>query len=330
MKKKLTINDIAAQANVSKTTVSRFLNHKYDNMSEATKNKIAQTIEASGYQPNRQAQTLKTASTHTIGVSVADLSNLYTSRLLKGISTFLHQTQYQMIIMDADNNLQREQNNLQVLLNENIDGLIIQPLAHHPDTYQIIQDNSLPTIQVDRYVEPFTWPAVVSDNFQKSVEVAKLLEKNNFKHIIIISNNITGISSRMNRVQGITSHLQANDISYELLEIDGSNDWQIQLQSKIKQSYKKVAIYALNSQVLWPIMRVLNTSNLKVPQDVGVIGFNDDDLADLVAPGITAIEQNPILIGETAVQQLIDNLKQHESNTDITRIEAKIEIRNSL
>ncbi|WP_252895438.1 LacI family DNA-binding transcriptional regulator [Fructilactobacillus florum] len=97
-------------------------------MSEATKNKIEATIAKLHYQPNRNAQSLKTNQSYLLGVSVADISNPYTPRLLKGINDYLQSTRYQIMIMDADNSVQLEQANIQKLLRDEIDGLLLQPL----------------------------------------------------------------------------------------------------------------------------------------------------------------------------------------------------------
>lgn len=330
MNKKITINEIAQSAHVSKTTVSRFLNKKYENMSEATKTKIEETIKAYDYQPNRQAQTLKTNSSLTIGISVADLSNLYTSRLLKGISQAFRDTNYQLLIMDADNNLDRELNNLQMLLNEKVDGIILQPLSHLPTQYQLLIDHDIPVIQVDRYVEPFTFPAIVSDNFQKSLEIADLIQANNYQQVIVLANQISGISSRMNRFDGLSNALSDTKIIVNLIEIDLDDFWQENLTSLIKTP-TKTAIFALNGQVLWEVVRYLQTKKISYPHDIGLVGYDDDNFADLIQPGISVIKQAPLKIGETAANQLLAKLQSNiPLNIENIRISATLELRESL
>jgi len=144
MDKKITINDIAAKAGVSKTTISRYLNDKFDNMSKTTKVRIEQTIAELDYRPNRQAQALKSRNSFLIGVSVADISNMYTSRLLKGIGDYFQKTHYQVLIMDADNNVDRELSNLEKMMTEQIDGIILQPLVHQPEHYQFLINKKTP------------------------------------------------------------------------------------------------------------------------------------------------------------------------------------------
>ncbi|MCT3039015.1 LacI family DNA-binding transcriptional regulator [Leuconostoc mesenteroides] len=329
MSKKVTINVIAEMARVSKTTVSRFLNGKFDNMSEATKERIAETIAELDYHPSRQAQALKAKNSLLIGISVADISNMYTSRLLKGISDYFQNTIYQVLIMDGDNSIEREYSNLEKMVTERIDGIILQPLVHQPDHYQLLIDENIPVVQVDRYTEPFTWPAVVSDNFKKSLEVADLMKSKNYEEIIVLSNHINGVSSRMNRYNGLKTGIENTNITIKLIEIDDNKDWQNTLQSMLESPTKK-ALYALNGQVLWEIVRFLKKHHIAIPDDVGVIGYDDDMFADMISPEITSVSQNPQEIGRTAAANLMQIMNDETTLSKTIRIPSTIQMRESL
>ncbi|HBO56436.1 MAG: LacI family DNA-binding transcriptional regulator [Leuconostoc mesenteroides] len=329
MSKKVTINVIAEMARVSKTTVSRFLNGKFDNMSEATKERIAETIAELDYHPSRQAQALKAKNSLLIGISVADISNMYTSRLLKGISDYFQNTIYQVLIMDGDNSIEREYSNLEKMVTERIDGIILQPLVHQLDHYQLLIEENIPVVQVDRYTEPSTWPAVVSDNFQKSLEVADLMKSKNYEEIIVLSNHINGVSSRMNRYNGLKTGIENTNITIKLIEIDDNKDWQNTLQSMLESPTKKV-LYALNGQVLWEIVRFLKKHHIAIPDDVGVIGYDDDMFADMISPEITSVSQNPQEIGRTAAANLMQIMNDETTLSKTIRIPSTIQMRESL
>ncbi|GMA69439.1 LacI family transcriptional regulator [Leuconostoc litchii] len=298
-------------------------------MSEETKERIAQTIENLDYHPSRQAQALKAKNSLLIGVSVADISNTYTSRLLKGISDYFQNTIYQVLIMDGDNSIAREYSNLEKMVSEKIDGIILQPLVHQPEHYQLLIDEKIPVVQVDRYTEPFTWSAVVSDNFQKSLEVAELIIDKKYEEIIILANHINGVSSRMNRYNGLKSGVENTNISIKLIEIDDIENWQNLLLSMIDSKTKK-ALYALNGQVLWEIIRLLKKHNVSIPDDVGVIGYDDDMFADMISPEITAVSQNPQEIGRIAADNLMQIMDNHTTVPKTTRIPSTVQIRESL
>lgn len=330
MEKKLTINDIAKAANVSKTTVSRFLNQKYENMSEETKQRIANTIDELNYSPNRRAQSLKNHRSYLIGISVADISNPYTSRLLKGINDELADLPYQVIIMDADNSTKIEKQNIQKLIADDVDGVIIQPLTNMASQYQSLIDSKIVTIQVDRYIDEHIWPAVVSDNFDKSFEVGEILREKHYKHVILLTNNAENISSRKNRINGLLKSIESSNMTALIVDVDKNKDWKPLIIDEIENNANS-ALYALNGELLWEAIRVLRSNHIQFPEDVGVIGYDDNGFADLITPALSAIVQSPVTIGKTAVNKVLDVLNNDEQIEIIkTQIPATFENRESL
>ncbi|WP_419154237.1 LacI family DNA-binding transcriptional regulator [Weissella viridescens] len=328
--KKTTISDIAQVAGVSKTTVSRYLNHQYERMSIGTQQKIKQTISDLHYSPNRSAQSLKKNKSLTIGISVADISNSYTSRLFKGINEVLNSTAYQVIIVDSDNNSALETSNLTKLVNDGIDGLIIQPLTADSNHYQTLIDMKIPTIQVDRYIDTQIWPSVVSDNIDKSYQVAQLIQQKSYTHVIVITNCAKSISSRKNRIKGLKAGLIDSSIKATILDIDQLADWEATLLDEL-HSHQRVALYALNGHILRETIRLLKSQNLAFPTDVGLIGYDDDNFADLITPSVSAITQNPLGIGQLAAKQLLDIINAPSSiPPKKIEIPSRMDIRESL
>lgn len=152
-----TINDIAHAAGVSKTTVSRYLNGHFERMSEQTRQKIAQIIEETGYQANSQAQALSHRQSHLIGMVVADIENIFSSLLFKGADQVLAAADYSIMLMNANNSATLERRQLERLIKLRVDGVILQPSLMNADTYQLLVDAQVPTI--DRKVTPAKWPA---------------------------------------------------------------------------------------------------------------------------------------------------------------------------
>ncbi|MQW22997.1 LacI family DNA-binding transcriptional regulator [Lactococcus sp. dk322] len=335
MNKKITINDIANLAGVSKTTVSRFLNDKYDGMSEETRLRIEKIITESGYRPNRQARALKAQHSSIIGIVVVDISNPYTSRMVKGIMDRLKNTEYHTLIMDSDINRERELKNVNKLLDEQVDGIILQPLAKHSSDYQII-GNQYPVVQIDRYVEPLLWPAVVSDNFVQSRNLAQLFLDKQYQRVIVVSPPIEYATPRVNRLKGMMNLLADSDIEVkqvittEIRDIIARDDdlWE-QLRDDIRDDIKTV-IYTFNGGLLYGIIKLMKEKNILIPEQVGVVGYDDGSWADLVSPGITSIEQNPVAIGYQAADQLLAQINGEKQLVELTCIDSKLNIRYSL
>ena len=139
MKDRVTIKDVAERAGVSKTTLSRYLNGEFNRMSVDTKYRIRDVIKEMDYKPNPQARGLKNNQSFLIGLVVADILNYYSSVLIKGLQNALSNTDYQLLIMTADNSAEEEQKVIEKLLLQNVDGIILQPTTAKIANYQSIR-----------------------------------------------------------------------------------------------------------------------------------------------------------------------------------------------
>lgn len=335
MNKKITISDIAQLSGVSKTTVSHFLNQKYEGMSEATRNRIQKIVDELEYRPNRQARALKSQHSSIVGISVADISNSYTSRILKGMMDCLKNTQYHTVIMDADLNKAREQSNVDKLLDEQVDGILIQPLGEGSTDYNRIP-STLPVVQIDRYVEPLIWPAVVSDNFIQSRNLAQLFLEKDYQRVVVVTPPIDHASPRVNRYQGLKDALADTDVEIipiitpEIKDIVAQDKeiWE-QISPYINDKVKTV-IYAFNGGLLYGVIKFLKYHYIAVPEKVGVVGYDDGSWADLMNPAITSIEQDPVQIGYKAAEMLLDNIRNNSQIPELICVDSKLNIHKSL
>jgi LacI family kdg operon repressor len=335
MSKKVTISDIAKITKVSTTTVSRFLNRKYDGMSAGTRERIQKTIDELGYRPNRQARALKAQHSSMIGIVVVNISNSYTSRMLKGMMDRIEATPYHTIIMDSDISEEQEQRNISTLLDEQIDGVIIQPFGKSSTDYESM-GNTIPDVQFDRYVKPLIWPAVVSDNFVQSQNLSKLIVEHGYRRVVVLSPPIDDSSVRTNRYRGLEAALSGSEIKIEKVitsEIkdiiaDGDQLWE-NVGGFVGDGVKTV-IYAFNSALLYGIVSVLNDKGISIPEQVGVVGYDDASCAVLIRPGITSIEQDPISIGYKAADRLIKDIERKKQVPQVIRVESKLNVRQSL
>ena len=120
--KKVTINQVASYCGVSKTTISRFLNGKYENMSAETKEKISAAVKELNYHPDRSAQRLKASRTMLIGCVIGDISSPFSALLLKGITSVCEESGYQVLFADSRESARREKRALRGFLDNRVDG----------------------------------------------------------------------------------------------------------------------------------------------------------------------------------------------------------------
>ncbi|WP_182580034.1 LacI family DNA-binding transcriptional regulator [Staphylococcus gallinarum] len=331
MERKTTISDVANYVGVSKSTVSQYINGNHQKMSADTRKRIKNAIQELNYRPSKQAQFLTTRKSNLIGVVVADISNMYSSLLLKGISQYFEHTNYHLIIVEAANSEIKEQKILQKLVDQNVEGIIIQPSNDNPSNYQFIANNHIPMILVDREIEDSPWLSVTTDN---EAIVAKLMHsiiKKNYKNIIVISQPVHRVNTREKRYNTIVDIGNSNKLNIHLIEVDEAHYIDIQQVIKITKT-GKTAIFALNGTVLLDTLKLINDSGLNIPDDIGITGFDDFNVTGIITPGITSINQPSKLIGATVAQsldQILNGTPANKINIP-TIIKSQIHWRNSL
>ncbi|EHN58361.1 LacI family DNA-binding transcriptional regulator [Oenococcus kitaharae] len=329
-----TINDVARLAGVSITTVSRFLNHNYTKMSEATRQKIDEAVKHSDYHVNRQAQTLKKQSSRLIGVVVADVENFFSSLLFKGADEVLAKKNFQIILMNSNNSQIIERRQIQRLLELQIDGILLQPMSSKSSNYSYLQKQRIPLVIVDRQIQPTLWPEVVTDNYAYSKKLGQLMIQMQYPQILVVSEPIDKNSARQERYMALFDLQKQNSFQLGLVEIQKTtNDEEIfqSLRKKTNNFHTKTALYALKGPLLLRIMRILNQRHVSVPDQIGLSAFDDWEWAKLTHPVMTTIQQNPKIIGSTAAQVLvkeIEGTKPIKAETII--VESQLNVGHSL
>ena len=314
--KKITIKEVAEEAGVSKTTISRFLNNNYGNMSKETKEKIAEVIERLNYRPSKQAQALKSKHSYLIGVVVADISNLYSSLLLKGIGSILEKSGYQMIIVDAANSVKQEKELLEKLIDQNVEGIILQPSSRQTANYDFITERNIPLLLVDRQTEPEKWSSVMTNNIDSTQEVIEKALAKRYENVVVISEPVQDVSTRELRYETVKKTMEKAGKGWKLLEVTDEDQLTESLPPIIADTRKNL-LFASNGRVLMDVLAWLIQHGIKIPEDVGITGFDDWNLTELVGPGITSIEQPSREIGKIAGQYLMDLLIKREIQREI-------------
>lgn len=331
MEKKTTISDVAKFVGVSKSTVSQYINGNNQKMSADTREKIKKAIRTLNYRPSKQAQFLTTRKSNLIGVVVADISNMYSSLLLKGISQYFEHTNYHLIIVEAANSEIKEQKILQKLVDQNVEGIIIQPSNDNSTNYQFIANNQIPMVLVDREIEDSPWASITTDNESIVTKVMSSIVEKHYKNVIVVSQPIHRVNTREKRYNTIVDVARLNQLNVKLIEIDESHYLDIGQITKISKTGKTV-IFALNGTVLMDTIKLLNDNHLTIPDDIGMTGFDDFNVTEIISPGITSINQPSKLIGET-VAKCLDQILNGTPLVDLkvqTVIKSEIHWRNSL
>lgn len=149
-RKKVTIVDVAERAGVSKTTVSRYLNGKYEYMSGQSRARIAEVIEELGYRPSPLARSLKSKYRYVLGVVMADITDPYCAKLMKGIAERCSQAGYRIMFGDSAGDRDRELGYIQDMLDQSVDGILLDPLDRETELLWELDDSEVKLMVMDR------------------------------------------------------------------------------------------------------------------------------------------------------------------------------------
>lgn len=328
MKKKITIQEVADLAGVSKATISRYLNGHYEKMAEETRKNIENIIKSLDYRPSRQAQYLTTKKSYLIGLSVADIENLYSTYLIKPIQDEVENIDYQLIIMTSNNSIIQENINIRKLLDQNIDGLMLQPVSNNFDNYQQLVSTNLPTVLIDRTLDDNYWPTIQSDNFAASKTLTEMIIKKDYEQIILITEPLNNISPRVERHDAIQFISYSNNISFLSVEFP---EFEKKMSKLLEENFygKKTALFGANGTAVARILKFVKDNGLIIPDDIGVCGYDDLELRELFSPTLTSISQKPKDIGRRSIEMLI-SLMNNSNRKEIVEIPSDLIIGESL
>ena len=335
---KATINDVASRAGVSKATVSRYINGRYEMMSKEVALRIQSVIEELGYRPSRIAQNLKLKKTGIIGCVVADITSDFSAYLVEGISEVFLENNYQVLLVNTNNDPVKEVEGIQSLLDSKVDGLIVNTTGGNEDFLIDVRRSGVPIVIADRYLENMDIiDTITSTNYVSTVEGIRFLHDQGYDHVYFF-----GQSLGNNKIR-VTRHLAFLEAKSQFYNRDGSsNTYFITNERKemeikkalneIKMNHKNenVALFAVNGMMLLDLVVALKESNLKIGEDFGLCGFDDWKWASLIEPGITTIRQDTLKVGSRSASRLIELIQSdHVLKPKLVELPTKLIVRGS-
>lgn len=307
---KPTIGEVARLAEVSKTTVSRYLNGRFEFMSAETRKRIQQVIEQLEYRPNNLARSLKSNRSGLIGVLVADISSPFSSILVKGIGDTCKQRGFQTIIANTDNEPQKELEYIHALMDNRVEGLIVNITGENNEFLLDLRAQGIPVVLADRPMHELRLDTVTSNNFDMTYETMKHLREQGFRRVAFFTQEVSGVLTRLARREAFQKACQdffQTDGQEWIHVIDPSDVSGMAkgLQQFLKQSTEPSAAFAVNGVTLLSLVQAVRELELQMPTDIGVCGYDDWGWAALIPPGITVISQPSYKVGVEAAKRLI-------------------------
>ncbi|WP_257348795.1 LacI family DNA-binding transcriptional regulator [Pseudalkalibacillus decolorationis] len=331
---RVTIKDVALKAGVSKTTVSRYLGGNYKEIAPKTRKRIEDTIASLNYRPNIMARGLKRNTSNLIGMVVADISNPYTTAIMRGAEDICNQNGYNLLVCNTDNDPEKENDYISMLQAHRIDGLIINTTGRNNEALKDLAHDDIPVVLVDRKVPSLEYDTIGVENHRAVTDAMHHLIEQNFDRIAFFTEPLAGVSTRKERAAAFEQVLRANGhpSCQDIYEVDLSSEGSLmdKLLFFLEESKGQTkAIFAVNGVVLLQLVIALQQLNLSIPKDLALLGFDNPEWALAVGSGITTIEQPTYEIGTAAMESILQKIKGNKTFSQYTSFSARLIIRGS-
>lgn len=307
--KKLTINDIAKLAGVGKSTVSRYLNDGY--VKQENKEKIKKIIEEYNYQPNSFAQSLKAKYSKMIGIIAPCLDSIVSSRIMMKIDETLRNENYVPIIINTNHDEQLELKSIDNLENMKVDGIILLATHITKKHQEIFKELTVPLVIVGQ--ESRECACIINDDYHAGLEVGKLIGTKQLRDIIYLGVSEKDVAVGKVRKQGVIDGLKLckidhldtfiTDFDYDHAYVTIKRLLDIRIPQAIICSTDKIALGAY---------RAIVEHNLKIPEDISLVGFGGYELAQLITPRLTTVRFDSEKCGVLAAKTIISLIKKEE------------------
>ena len=326
------IKDVARLAGVSIATVSRVLNKK-GKYSKKTEEKVLKVVDDIGYQVNYNAKSLRTKISHTIGILVPDISNYFFANLVQEIEKSLFENSYSTIICNTDRSLKKEKTYLQILENKNIDALIAISGNIEKGFEFSSKNKKIPYICIDR--EPANLEDTIyisSDHFMGAYQATSHLLKTGCKQLAFLGQKKMSSSSKR-RFDGYLKALEDNKIDFNEkknhINISPNEDLKQQVDLFLNKNPNTDGIFAIFYKLAIELIQILKDKNIKVPQEISIIGFDDIPACQYTSPKLTSIKQDIKTIAEETVKNIINYIKNPDQEKKTILVPTQLIIRES-
>lgn len=297
-----TIRDVARRAQVSVATVSRALN-RLENVSEQTRNRVAEAVRELGYIPHAGARSLSLARTNAIGVVLPDLHGEFFSEIVRGMDREASRRGYLLLLSNLHGRKQQATNAL-LAMRGRVDGMLVMaPQLSEAELSEALPAR-LPALLINTRTEEGGRPSIHLDNRAGARAVVEHLVSIGRKRLIHIAGPDGNIDAQ-ERADAFRRACAANKVGYEVVAGDFSEDsGTAAIESLIARAAEFDAVFAANDNMAIAALHALRSAGIRVPEQVAVAGFDDIPLARHL--GISTVRVRIAELGERALGRLID------------------------
>jgi LacI family transcriptional regulator len=323
----ITIKDIAKALGFSTSTVSRALRDSHE-ISQETKEKVLLYAKEYNYRPNPIALSLKEKRSSSIGVLVSEIANSFFSQAINGIESVAQEKGYNVVIAQSKEIYEKEVSSIQYLASRSVDGIIFSVSAETENFSHIndLYSRGMNMVSFDRIVDFSNIHKVTVDNFKAAYDATNHFIQNGYKKITCIA-NASFLSITQERVEGYKAALRDNGIEIKeeaiLYCAHGGliyKEVEESMNKALKNRPKTEAILACSDKITTSIMRFCQNKKISIPDELGLVGFSNLDLTDLLTPSLTVVNQPAYEMGRISAELLIKMIESKRAIKDFEHV----------
>lgn len=324
-KKAVTIHDLAQELNVSPSTVSRALND-HSSIGKQTKNAVKKLAKERGYRPNTIASSLRTNRSNTFGIMVSWINRPFISSLIAGIEEAARESGNRVIISQSHDHTELEKENLQALYDSRISALIVSLAMETVDYshFDLFTRNGIPVVFVDRCPNRNDIHKVHINNFNAAFEATEHLISQGCQRIAHIGGG-RHQSIYEDRRMGYIAALKKNNILVEEPLIIQATSLSAEEGMRLTEQLLDApnppdGIFCANDTTAVSAIRCAKRRGIKVPDELAVIGFNDDPICEIIDPPLSSVHHPATEMGSAAVRQALAILAGNQESPPASRV----------
>lgn len=326
-----TMKDVARLAGVSIQTVSVVVNDKAV-VSPETRERILAAIDELGYRPLAVGRSLRTGSTRTIGLMVADITNPFFARMADAVEDHAHRSGYNLILYNTHSDAERERTYLQIAAERWVDGMLFVTTTDTLHGLGALRSAGIPVVAVDRVPRDYDGPWVILDNRKSGTLVAEHLLGLGHRELAHVCGPLD-LRLSVERLESFESAVRERGL-VPIPHAIGDASWSCEsgylaMRSLLVDARRPTAVFASNDRLAIGAMRAVVEAGLRVPDDVSIVGVDDIELAPYLTPPLTTVRQSLTDVATLGTKILLDLIRGVEPTETQVVFEPELVIRHS-
>ncbi len=315
-RKTLGIGDIAKRMNVSVTTISFILNGKAEEkrISSGLTKRVLKLVDEVGYVPNHLAKSLRTGKTNIIGLIVEDISNPFFANVARQIEEEANKKGYKIFYCSSENDPIKTRELIKIFRERQVDGYIITPSVGIEEEIRSLQKSQSHVVLFDRFLAGVNTNYVVVDNIGGTYSAIKHLINEGYKKIgfVTLASEQTQLNGRLEGYKKALAESKRTPLIKKLQFHEDPEKTVQQIVSFLKSKPEIDAVFFATNYLGISGLEALNRLNYKIPNDIGVVSFDDHDLFRLYTPSITVVAQPVEEMSKKIINILLDDLHTND------------------